>query len=253
MKNITFKNIYKSGQIVQENDLYIHVHNPEMLLQYDSNYIAFKKMPTTEEFKAAESYLKTYHEKYGQKHVRFYFPEGVTLTPELMYHFKDDAYFLFGFQELYSIQPDQFPAVKDHPEIDIQSVSNETLDVFLKFQYELDSANGNDFADQKQGQHLRNFKDEKIVQIIAFYNGKIAGSLDVIISDDTAEIDGFMVHEDFQKKGIGSRMQKYVMNRFSDKTVILVADGEDTAREMYQKQNYQFLDLQYNALKVYQF
>lgn len=252
MINITFNNIYKSGQLVLVNDLYKHVHNPEILLQYDSNFISFNKIPTIEEFFEAQSYLRAYHENYGQKHVRFYFPEGVTLTSELRDYFNDDKDYTIGFLELYAIEPSKFPAVKNHPDIDIQQVSNETLDIYLKLQYELDSVYGNAFAEQKQGQHVRNFKDESKMQIIAFYKGKPAGSVDVIISDDTAEIDGLMVHEDYQKKGIGSRLQKFVMDQFHDKTVILVADGEDTPKKMYRKQNYQYLGLRYEALKVYE-
>ncbi|GLB59601.1 DUF5613 domain-containing protein [Cytobacillus sp. NCCP-133] len=76
MKHITFNNIYKPGKVVLENGFYIHNHNPEMLLQYDSNFIRFKKMPTVPEFLDAHDYLRSYHQESGQKHVRFYFPEG---------------------------------------------------------------------------------------------------------------------------------------------------------------------------------
>lgn len=250
MNNITFRNIYKAGQPVLENELYLHVHNPEMLLQYDSNFIKFKKMPTVNEFIEAQDYLRDYHEKHGQKHVRFYFPEGETLSPEFTEFLNNEKYTI-GFLELYAIQPGQFPAVTEQPEIIVQKVTNETLASFLKFQYEQDSVFGNNFADQKQVQHLRNFKDERKEQMFAFYKGIPAGSLDVIISDTTAEIDGFTVHDNFQRKGIGSRLQKLVMDEFADKTIILVADGEDTPIEMYRKQNYQYLGLQYEALKVF--
>jgi GNAT superfamily N-acetyltransferase len=252
MKDITFKNIHKSGKLVRENDLYKHVHNPEMLLQYDSNFIAFKKMPTLDEFKEAQTYLRGFHEKHGQKHVRFYFPAGEKLPSELVDELKGDEDYTIGFLELYAIQPAKFPAVNDHPDIDIQRVSNETLDAFLKLQFEQDSVFGKNFAEQKQAQHLRNFREEKMMQIIAFYKGQPAGSVDVIISDDTAEIDGFIVHVDYQKKGIGSSIQKFVMDQFHNKMVILVADGEDTAREMYRKQGYQYLGYQYECLKVYE-
>lgn len=250
MNNITFKNIYKAGQLVLENDLYAHVHNPEVLLQYDSNFIAFKRMPTIEEFTAAQNYLKAYHEKNGQKHVRFYFPEGEELTPELTEHLKGDDYTI-GFLELFAIKPERFPAVNHNSDIEVQKVSNENMDAFLSFQYEQDARYGTNYAEQKQAQHVRNFNDEKKQQIIAFCKGKAAGTVDVIISDETAEIDGLIVHKDFQKKGIGSRLQKFVMEQFSDKIVILVADGEDTPKEMYRKQNYQYLGFQFEALKVY--
>ena len=75
MEKITFQDIYKPGHTVLENALFIHNHNPDMLLQYDSNFISFKRMPSVQEFEEAHQYLRDFHQKYGQKHVRFYFPD----------------------------------------------------------------------------------------------------------------------------------------------------------------------------------
>ena len=44
-------------------------------------------------------------------------------------------------------------------------------------------------------------------------------------------------------------MQRKIMDLFPNKTIILLADGEDTPREMYQRQNYQQQGFQYEALK----
>jgi ribosomal protein S18 acetylase RimI-like enzyme len=250
MKHITFKDIYKAGQVIFENELYRHNHNPEVLLQYDSNFIHFKKMPTIVEFNATHSYLRVFHEKHGQKHVKFYFPEGEKLSRELEDHMKVDD-FTIGYLELMAIQPANFPEVKENVEINIQEVSTETMDDYLTYQYEQNSNHGKDFAEQKQGQHLRNYENEGFMQIISYYKGKPAGSVDVIISKNTAEIDALVVHEDYQKKGIGSQLQKFVMEQFPDKTVILVAEGDDTPKDMYRKQNYQYLGFQYESIKVY--
>jgi ribosomal protein S18 acetylase RimI-like enzyme len=251
MKNITFNNIYKAGQLTLENELFIHVHNPEILLQYDSNFLKFKKMPTIQEFNEAHLYLRNYHEKRGQKHVKFYFPEGERITAELENHLKSDADFTIGYLELYGIEPANFPAVNENADIKIQMVTTETLDDYLKFQYEQNSIHGNDFAEQKQHQHANNFKNEKMMQVLGFYKDKPAGSVDVIISEDTAEIDALVVHENYQRQRIGSHLQKFVMDQFPDKTIILVADGDDTPKDMYRKQNYQYLGFQYESFKVY--
>lgn len=40
------------------------------------------------------------------------------------------------------------------------------------------------------------------------------------------------------------------MSEFADKTIILVADEEDTPREMYVKQGYTYIGKQYNVLKM---
>jgi GNAT superfamily N-acetyltransferase len=250
MKKITFKDIYKAGQIIFENNLYRHNHNPEVLLQYDSNFILFKKMPTIQEFNETHSYLKAYHEKNGQKHVKFYFPEGAKLTPELE-DCLNGADFTIGYMELMAIQPASFPIVKENAAINIQAVTKDTLDAYLTYQYEQNSIHGKDFAEQKQGQHIRNFENDTFMQIIGLYKGTLAGAVDVIISEDTAEIDALVVHEDFQKKGIGSHLQKFVMEQFPNKTIILVAEGDDTPKDMYRKQNYQYSGFQYECFKVY--
>ncbi|WP_052044358.1 GNAT family N-acetyltransferase [Alkalihalobacillus alcalophilus] len=65
------------------------------------------------------------------------------------------------------------------------------------------------------------------------------------------EIDNLHVDDNYQKRGIGRQLQKAVMNEFPDKTVILIADGDDTPREMYQKQGYQYLSFMYEVLKTW--
>lgn len=250
MKNITFDNIYNPTHIVSENDLYIHFHYPEMLLRYDSNFIEFKTIPSVNEFKKAEKFLKEFHGEKGQKHVKFVFPQNMKLTDELVTYLNNSG-FNVGYMELYVIEPSRFPAMEICDSIKIQEVSQEFFGEFLSLQYKQDLEFGEAFAEQKVDMHKRNFQAANMMQLIAYYDGKPAGSVDIIITEKTAEIDGLNVLKEFQKKGIGSRLQQYVMNTFHDKTVILVADGEDTPREMYKRQGYQNLGFKYEVQKIF--
>lgn len=250
MNSISFENIYTVGHVVFENDQYKHVHYTEMLVRYDSNFIEFKKLPSLEEFKEAASYLREYHLKNNQKHVKFYLPENEKPTGELINYFNDSGY-EFGYNELYAIQPNQFPEINNHQEIEIQAVTEVNFEDFLALQYEQDLKFGEEFATQKITMHTGNFEDPNLLQFMAYYNGVPAGSVDVIIAKDTAEIDGLSVLEAYQKKGIGSRLQGFVMDEYHDKTVILVADGDDTPKEMYRKQGYQCLGFKYEVQKIY--
>ncbi len=54
-----------------------------------------------------------------------------------------------------------------------------------------------------------------------------------------------------RRLGIGSQMQSFVANYAKGKSVILVADGEDTAKDMYKAQGYQYGGFQYEALKEF--
>jgi GNAT superfamily N-acetyltransferase len=251
MMQLTFEHIYTVGKVVFENKLYRQIHYPEMLTRYDSNFIEFKEFPLLAEFMSVELYLRTFHLKNGQKHVKFKFPASEKPEEELVNYLKDSGYEI-GFLELYSIQPNHFPVVIDNPDIKIHVVTVQNLETFLKLQYQQDLEYGSDFANQKKELHKRNFEDQNIQQLFATYKGTPAGSVDVIISKDTAEIDGLVVDENFQKKGVGSRLQKFVMEEFYNKTIILVADGEDTPREMYMRQNYQYHGYKYHAQKVYE-
>lgn len=251
MKHITFEDIYILGKIEAENAQFKHYHYPEMLIRYDSNFIEFKTLPSINEFRAAENYLREFHLNRGQKHVKFCFPANIKPTEELIAYLTDRGYEI-GFLELYAIQPKQFPPVRNNPDIDIQIVTDETMEVYLNLQYRHDLNYGNEFAKQKADLIRRQFEDQNIQQVLAFYKGSPAGYVDVIITSETVEIDNLTVDEMFRNKGIGSRLQKFVMESFPEKTVILVADGEDTPREMYRKQNYQYHGFKYEAQKIYQ-
>jgi len=222
-----------------------------MLTRYASNFIEFKVLPSLTEFKDAESYLEEFHRKKGQKHLKFVFPANIKPTGELNAYLADMGYET-GFLELFSIDPEDFPKVKNNPDIDIQAVTDKNLETLLRLQYQHDLSFSSEFAQQKADLIRRQFKDRHIQQVLAFYQGSAAGYVDVIISDETAEIDNLTVDEQFRNKGIGSSLQKFVMESYPEKKVILVADGEDTPKEMYKKQNYQYHGYQYEAQRLIQ-
>lgn len=249
MQNITFENIHVSGKVISENDFFRQVHFEEMLNQYDSNFIEFKRMPTLEQFQEKAEYLRDFHEKYGQKHIRFYFPTNEKPSGDLQ-EYLEDAGFQTGFLELYTIEPSKFKS-KDKPDIEVKEVGKEDLHIYLQLQYDEDLAYGVDYAESKREFNRKQFDNPALLQILAFYKGEPAGYTDIIIGETTVEIDNLAVIEKLQKKGAGSKIQRFVMKAFPDKTVILVADGDDTAKEMYRKQNYHYLGFRYDTLKLF--
>ncbi len=85
------------------------------------------------------------------------------------------------------------------------------------------------------------YQKDVIKRLVAYSNNEPIGVVDVIESENYIELDGFGVLEQFRHQGIGSTMQsitsEYAISR-DHKPVILVADGEDTAKDMYAKQGY---------------
>ncbi|WP_226793678.1 GNAT family N-acetyltransferase [Bacillus sp. B1-b2] len=249
MKDISYDYTYEEGQIVKETENWKHVHNPEMLLQYDSNYIQFKSVPTIEGFTEAEAYLRSFHHQKGQEHLKFIFPENNELPKKLLEELVLKKDYEVGFTELYAVNPSDFPVLSINPDIIIKEVTSDNLEDFLQLEYSQDLEYGKSFADGKVHMYKQNFTNSSFLQLLAYYKGRPAGALEVIIAEKTVEIDGIFVIEEFQRKGIAARLQKYVMEKFPEKVVILLADGEDTPKEMYKKQNYVLKGFQYEALK----
>ena len=66
-----------------------------------------------------------------------------------------------------------------------------------------------------------------VKRLVAYVDNEPVGTVDVIITDETIEIDSFGVIEQFQRQGIGSTIQAYIGNLANERPVILVVDGED--------------------------
>ncbi|EQB37167.1 hypothetical protein M948_09810 [Virgibacillus sp. CM-4] len=250
MNRLSFENIYTAGEIVYQSDLYVHYHYPEMLIKFDSNYLKFQNMPTLTAFKEAATYLYNFHLQQHQYHVKFTFPENRKPTEELIHHFLQNNY-AYSYLELFSIQPDQFPRIEKNMDIAIELVTAANFDTYLQLQYQQDISYGKAFAEAKPYEYRQQFQSENVMQILSYFQGNIAGSVDVILDKDTAEIDSLFVLEEYRRKGIATRLQQFVMDQFPNKTIILVADGEGTPREMYINQNYRYLGFQYEAIKIF--
>ncbi|WP_101843554.1 GNAT family N-acetyltransferase [Halobacillus sp. Marseille-P3879] len=246
---VTFKNIYRIGHLIDDNMLYKHIHYPEMLTRYDSNYLEFKKMPSVTEFREAHHFLRSFHLKNGQKHVKFYLPKNQEPDHQLIAYFKEH-HLETGFQELYQISPEEFPKIGPLSSIKIEWVNEQNFHLFLQLHYAGDLEFGQEFAGQKIDFNRRLFNAREIEMLLAYYKGEPAGTVTIIHSGPLLEIDHLVVEERFQRKGIGARLQQQIMDRYPEKRVVLVADGEDTPRHMYRKQNYQFSGFQYEVQKI---
>lgn len=248
MNNITFEQIHILGHLIKENEIYRQYHYPEMLNRYDSNFIEWMKMPTLTQFQDVEQSLKTFHQANNQQHIKFIFPANEKISEEITKYLTTESYTI-GFLELYAIQPSVFTVAKNVA-IDVELVTDSNIEHFLKLQYDEDLKYGEGFAKDKQHLLLRQFQDRSKQQIIAYYDGIPSGSAEIIEQAETVEIDNLFVIGELQRKGIGGQIQRFVMDKYEHKTVILLADGEDTAREMYQKQNYEYQGFRFEVLKV---
>ena len=246
--DVTFEHIYTDASLAYETNLFCHYEFLEVLEMYDSNFIRFKKMPKLKQLIEAENYIKEVHAKRGQKHVKFVFPQDLVLREDIESYLQTQGYEINGLQ-LYIIEPAQFKQSSSFNGT-VAFVTQQTLAEFCEFHYSDALKFGEAYATQKSEKLKKDFELNRKYQIIAkLTDGTVVGAVEIIKSENYAEIDSLFVLQEYQKQGIGTAIQQFVMNEFKDKQIILVTESDNTARHMYVKQGYIHKGFQQNALK----
>lgn len=246
---LSFENIHIFAQLERDTDLYKHYQLDEVKDRYDSNFIEFNSVPNLSELQAALAYLRQMHRKGGRQFLKVVFPQDQEIPYELRQFLLDHNYGI-GILEMYAIKPNVFSRAPLRPEVLISFVTDETLEGYLKIHYEDALEWGESYARANREMLINDYHLQRKKQIVAVLHGEVIGAVDVIASQELVEIDNLYVLPAHQKRGVGTKLQQFVMKYFADKTIILVADGEDTPREMYTKQGYSYIGKQYSALKT---
>ena len=247
---ITFDNITSKTTLIEENEFYKLYHNHDALFMYDYNFMRLKYQPTLEEFILIEKILLEFHEDMKMDHVKFYWPEDYGFTEPIIDYLSSNGYGI-EILELYAIEPKVFSPTKRNSAVTVELVTEETLEAFKQLNRTQDIQISETFAHQKQELYDQDFDDPKVQQVIAYLGQQAVGGVDLLLEEETVEIDNFFVLEDYQRQGIGTEIQHFVMDVAGSRTVILVADAEDTPKDMYVKQNYTYLSYQVGALKEF--
>ncbi|WP_080146873.1 GNAT family N-acetyltransferase [Marinilactibacillus piezotolerans] len=246
-----FNLLHTHSTMIDENEFFEQFFNENLPERYDSNFFRLKYQPTIAEFELIEQMQLVYHLDAGLKHLKFYWPPNKGFTPEIVSYFEQEGYQI-EMLELYSIEPAQFKAGKTDSEITIEPLSAQILKDFYQVNEPADRLHGQEFVNLKRRMYAAMVDDPAIVPYIAFIDGTAVGTVTAIVGDKTVEIDDLLTSENYRHQGVATALQKQVMQlaESQQKRVILVADGDDTPREMYLKQNYMFIGYQLGALKI---
>lgn len=247
----TFKDIEHHSTIVDDNEFFTQYLSEKNYWRYDSNFFKLKFQPYLQEFKLIEEMQLVSHQQQQMNHLKFYWPMDTPLTNEITKYFDREGY-LLEFLEIYTINPADFKPSSTNPNVSIKVVTEDTLGSFKSFNYPNDKQTGADFANYKLKFYERLLDDEKFKMYMAMLDNQVVGSLITIESDELIEIDDVYTHEDWRNQHVATGLQMAVMDEAieKDKTVILVADGEDTVRSMYERQGYQREGYTIGALKL---
>ncbi|HHE7656875.1 TPA: GNAT family N-acetyltransferase [Staphylococcus aureus] len=245
MASISMSDIYCNGTIFENDDEQLIYLTPSFPQRYTSNTWIYKKTPTQERWLKDLERQHQLHTNQGSNHYAFSFPENEQLDNHWMAMFKD-MNFELGIMELYAIESDALANLPRNSDVEI------AIDAYLKVAYQFSLPFGKDYADAHEEMVREHYQKDVIKRLVAYLNNEPIGVVDVIESENYIELDGFGVLEQFRHQGIGSTIQsligEYAISK-NHKPIILVADGEDTAKDMYAKQGYVYQSFCYQILK----
>ena len=249
-KQLSFQTPKNFSDLVEINDLFSQYSKLEFPHYYDLNFIQLHFNPTREEFLLLENIHEDYQLSEGQKHLKFFWPENTGLFVDVLEYLSQENYEL-GKLELLHLTPNQFTQTSSNPHASIQEVTLHTLDAFIDLNSQADMEAGEDFALNKQDFYRYQFDLPEVSFWLAFIEDEPVGSLILISSQEYLEVDNVLTAVPWRKKGIASELiTKVAEIAISDqKEVILLADAEDSPREMYFKQGFQVVATQIHALK----
>lgn len=247
MEHISMKDIYQGGRVYSTDVTKTIYLTPEDRIIFDENKWIYHRMPSLQQWLSDIDTQLQMHHRQDSHHLSFTFPENIDLSDQFKAEINKKGFEL-GCLEMYAIHPNQLQYA-EHPEITVKFVSHSDLEDYLQV-YQVFAEPFGDTYVQHSSQMIRNTHDmDHVDRVVAYSNKKPVGILDLIITPKCVEIDGFGVIPEYQRRGIGTIMQSFVADVAQTKIVILVADGEDTAKDMYVKQGYSYIGFCQQVLK----
>lgn len=245
--NISLNDIFQPGDIY-DNDWYKSIYlTPTTPLVFDANKWVYKQMPSIYQWKMDIATQTHMHKQQNSNHLTFTFPENVELDQQWIALINNEQFEL-GLMELYAIEPQQFKGHADD-EVKVAFVDETTLEDYISVYRQFAAPYGEGYVEESTRMIKNHFNDDAKTRLIAYKHGQPAGILDLIVTEDTVEIDGFCVLECYQRQGVGSVMQSVVAKLANRRPIILIADGEDSAKDMYVKQGYVYISFCYHIVK----
>ena len=110
--------------------------------------------------------------------------------------------------------------------------------VFLDVTYDSENC-GEDFCNRRARRRGDVYlSEEPLSSYICYYNKMPVGKCDLFLHEGIAKIEDFVVLPSYQRRGVGTTILKYIMDQALSSgadVIYLVADEDDTPKEMYLK------------------
>ena len=245
----TTKHIHQLGRKTIETSHYTYYTLDEIPDRYDNNLLELHHMPTSEQWQQYEAFLIEEGKKHQQTHAQFIFPANAAIPLQLRETLTTNGYELKTLG-LYETTAARFQATREPQPIDIFIAQGEWLERYLIEQFYEDYQWGEGYAQRKMTYFRKLLTDDVMQAVIAIKDGDIAGGALVFQEPTYVELDSLYVLEDYQMQGIATAIQQFVMTLAGERTVLLIADEDDTPKAMYERQGYTKIAFHQAALKT---
>lgn len=243
---ISMSDIHIDGTIAFELQRLTIYQTPRYPYFYDANKWVYHEMPDLLTLQNDMLAQQKSHQKIGAHHVLFDFPENHKPDAKVMQWLRAHQ-FQLGCVELYAIEGKQLASLTDMF-ITLKQVDKTSVKDYFQLFNTMSQVYGEDYVKESNKRIETNLAHGTLNYYVAYENKQPVGIVNLIEKEESIEIDGFAVDERLQKQGIGRRMQAQIGKIAGDRPVILVADAEDTVKDMYVKQGYTYISFRYSAL-----
>lgn len=245
---ISMETIYTDAQVIENNSRYTRFLTPQHPHKFDGNKWRYHIMPDTLTFKHDMVIQRQQHMQISSTHLYFEFPANMVLSTEMLRLLRTEGFEL-GCVEMYAIDGVALQALSEET-LHLVKVNSHRMNDYLEIFSELSTPYGTIYVNEacnyirEQVSHGKGGLD----YYVAYENDVPVAILNLIEGETTLELDGFAVKPEYQKQGYGKRIQAEIGKRAGQRSVILVADAEDTVKDMYIKQGYTYMHFRYSAL-----
>ncbi|MEJ7541342.1 DUF5613 domain-containing protein [Staphylococcus intermedius] len=247
---VQMSDIYTEAEVYDQNEdmtIYLNSHTP---ITFDNNKWVYHQIPDIATFKEDMKRQQAFHYDHSIfLHLKFEFPVDAEPNKEMLQFLHDEGFNVRRL-ELYAADAKTLRQI-DGPEIIVKPLTLERIPDYMKVFEPIGMEYGADYLIEVEDRLYRGAKYGFGVSqpYVVYEKGEPVGTMKIIESERTVEIDDFEVVEDACGRGIGLAMQAFVGMLANVRPVILQSASDLTVRDMYIKENYQLISFQYSMIK----
>jgi len=224
--------IFSGANIIYEDNFLIQYKSLFSYYFYEQNFFQFKCLVNSKKLETIEHYAISTKTSDA---LLFKLPINVSPSTEVLDFFNCREYSKDKFIN-YLLSPKRFVKKNNSSDYIIKKVDSKNIEDYLKIKWEQDIELGDIFATENRSFFKKVILNENFNSYIAVLkeNNQIVGFIDTTHHEQNVEIYDLFVLHNYRNNYVASTLIETIVNNNSS-LISVVADDNDTPKEMYQK------------------